>query len=602
MKYMKPSCPEAPGPSQTKYVFGSLSLEPDGTLMRGSVRVHLPPKELAALRLLLENAGQIVSPAQMKAALWAGVHVTADSVPRCLSSLRSRLEPDDCIQTIYKRGYRLTTPVRKVDPTQKLGLPRLAIVPFDCGLSVPPHLGPAIAEETIARLTETPSRGVLVLARDSVFTLASRGMRSQEIGKALKANLVLTGTLYTSTSHFRLRVEMMRVEDETQIWVEDMVVPREQMAELERVLSGRLAIRLNGKFSVSLAAAAAPEQEETAGNQAYDGFLRGRHEWQSLERHRMRDGVEYLLRAAELNPSFLPPRVALVNGCVAQAMYGFVAPIEAAEQIRRVAGPVEDAEEVPPAMLPALGWISFHVDKDLPAAMRMFERSQHLPHDPWTTRMRVMFALSRRQFGTAMNVVDSALRTDPYSAWLYAVQAWVHHLSGDQAQSLAMAEECLSLFPGNEISSLYAAIILAFLGEAKRASAVAHELLRRTPYFDIAVAVHAYTLAREGNRDEARAMLERLEWLSHERFVLRSFTPAVYAALGDLQGALVELRASREARCPWFFQALADPRLKALHGIPEFERMQAELGKMEAQAASGLGERLNGGTIPFSVQ
>ena len=76
-------------------------MEADGTLWRGEAVVHLPPKELAALRLLLAHAGQVVSPTQLKHELWGDVHVTADSVPKCLSSLRGRLEPDECIQTVY---------------------------------------------------------------------------------------------------------------------------------------------------------------------------------------------------------------------------------------------------------------------------------------------------------------------------------------------------------------------------------------------------------------------------------------------------------------------------------------------------------------------
>ncbi len=35
-------------------------------------------------------------------------------------------------------------------------------------------------------------------------------------------------------------------------------------------------------------------------------------------------------------------------------------------------------------------------------------------------------------------------------------------------------------------------------------------------------------------------------------------------------------------RCPWFFQMLADPRLKPIHGHPEFQRMCAILTRLEA--------------------
>src|ERR1700691_5998825 len=133
--------------------FAGFRLEADGSLYRGETLLHLPPRELAALQLLLANAGQIVTPQQLKQALWGNVHVTADSVPRCLSSLRARLKPEDCIQTVYKRGYRLMAEMRNSEAGLAKSLPRLAIRPFAHEVDVPEHLGTAIAEETIARLS-----------------------------------------------------------------------------------------------------------------------------------------------------------------------------------------------------------------------------------------------------------------------------------------------------------------------------------------------------------------------------------------------------------------------------------------------------------------
>jgi hypothetical protein len=88
-------------------------------------------------------------------------------------------------------------------------------------------------------------------------------------------------------------------------------------------------------------------------------------------------------------------------------------------------------------------------------------------------------------------------------------------------------------------------------------------------------------LACNDKQAEAREMLEGLQWLSRERFVLRSFLPAGYVALGELDEAIAELQAADKARCPWFFQMLADPRLAPLRGHPDFDRMRESLEKLE---------------------
>jgi hypothetical protein len=131
---------------------------------------------------------------------------------------------------------------------------------------------------------------------------------------------------------------------------------------------------------------------------------------------------------------------------------------------------------------------------------------------------------------------------------------------------------------------MYGAIILAFNGEVDQSIAVSENLARRSPYFDPAAGVYGYALAQAGRHDEARSILERLQWLGRERFVLSSLTATICVALGDTDGALAELQTAAESRCPWFFQTLADPRLAPLHGNPEFVRMCGILEQMEKTA------------------
>jgi DNA-binding winged helix-turn-helix (wHTH) protein/tetratricopeptide (TPR) repeat protein len=598
--------------------FAGLRLNADGTLWRDEALVHLPPKELAALQLLMAHAGQVVSPAQLKHELWGDVHVTADSVLKCMSSLRARLEPDACIQTIYKRGYRFSARIERAGAAPAGMLPRLAIMPFATRYSVPEHLGPAIAEEIIASLTGAPQPAVAVLARDSVFNLALRGLTAQQIGQQLKADLVLTGTLQAFCAHYRLRAEMIRVEDGVQIWVEDFQAAQGRTRGLEQELMHRLAYRLHSgipsdtslsmrrvswlpidrssspeqnRTGLDISASAVSETGDKHGSrqtEAYQLFLRGHQEWQTLRRHRMQDGMQSLLRAIELDPSLISAKVDLAHLCVTEAFYGFMPPAVSADFVHRAAESIPSFPYQAEAMLPALGWINFHFDRNLSAALRAFSSSAHLPHDPWITRSRAIFALSRHRFAEAITVLRAGIQEDPCSPWLQSRLAWAFHLDGQASDSVGMILNALSRFPEHEFTNLYGALILAYNGDMERAIQLAGNLAQRMPFFDLATAVHAYALARAGRQDEARAILEHLQWLSRERFLLSSFTPAVHVALGDMDAALAELRIAEEARCPWFFQMLADPRLKPLHGHPKFEQMQAILTGMEAEANRNL--------------
>jgi len=599
-------------------LFAGFRLERDGTLWRGDAIVHLPPRELAALRLLIANAGQVVSPLQLKNELWGDVHVTADSVPKCLSSLRARLEPDACIQTVYKRGYRFTAEIKRLVAPVKAGTPvRLAIAPFATGYTVPQHLGPAKAEEATARLLRGSHFAVAVLARDSVFNLSQRGLSAQQIGKELQADLVLTGVLQTFISQYRLRVEMIRIEDGTQIWVEDLLAPHGNTGELESALMRRLAYRLGAKAAgdaefngvnsrsagqddrmtaaerdqagIEISAAAATEEERTRRQkEAYEAFQRGHYEWQTLHRHRMQDGLQRLLQAVELDPTLISAKIDLTRLCVAQALHGFMSAGACAELVHRVAESVPDLRHQAPALLPELGWVNFHYDRNLASAIQAFTLSSHLPHDSSITRARALFAASRNRYSEAIELLRAALRIDPFSPWLLAHLAWVYHLDGQRAESLRQIRETIAQFPDHEGACLFGSLIFAYNEEAERGTELAQGLTQRSPYFDLANAVHAYALACAGRTDEAYTVLERLQWLGRERHIMRGLTPAAYLALGDPEAALAELNAVNETRCPWFFQMLADPRLSPLHGNPEFERLKTILPEMEADVEENL--------------
>jgi tetratricopeptide (TPR) repeat protein len=305
----------------------------------------------------------------------------------------------------------------------------------------------------------------------------------------------------------------------------------------------------------------------------------------------MQDGMQHLLRAIELDPTLISAKVDLAHLCVAQALFGFMSPSASAELVHRMAESIPDLTDQAETLLPALGWVNFHFDRNLPAALLAFSFSAHLPHDTWTTRARALFGVSRHRYAETIEILREAIHLDPFSPWLHSRLAWVLHLDGQASESLEQIRKTISQFPEREGTGLFGSVILAYNGEAEQAIELARGFAQRSLHFDPAAAGQAYALACAGRADEARVILERLQWLSRERYVVRLFTPAAYVALGDHEAALAELRAANEACCPWFFQMLANPCLKPLHGNPDFEQLRAILPAMEAEAEQNLGTK-----------
>jgi DNA-binding winged helix-turn-helix (wHTH) protein/Tol biopolymer transport system component len=89
------------------------------TLRRGEEEIHLGERALGVLRLLVENAGNVVTRHELIDAVWRDVIVSDDSLARAVSDLRTALQDDPAharyIRTVHRQGYVFIATVTPVD-------------------------------------------------------------------------------------------------------------------------------------------------------------------------------------------------------------------------------------------------------------------------------------------------------------------------------------------------------------------------------------------------------------------------------------------------------------------------------------------------------
>ncbi len=402
------------------------------------------------------------------------------------------------------------------------------------------------------------------------------------------AELILTGHMWATPGRHRLRVEMIRVEDGVPLWVEDVIAQREQMVELAGELVNRVTSRLRaGETPIEIDAEAAPAVQRAtspASREAHDLYLRAHHEWQNLEQP----------RDAECHgPATACARAGLrldggTRGACATCHPAMHLRLPVSENRGRYRAPgggsnsgIECAVR---SHVAGAGLGGIHFDRDARSAMPMMARSAGLRPDAMNTRVRSWLLLSRHRFGEAVELLRAAIQLDPYAPWLQAALAWSLHLAGERDASVTQILKAIDMSAEYDKSLFFGAMILGFNGEAARAVALAETLAARSSHYDLALSAHAYALACAGQVEESLSLLERLQWLSRERYVLNTLNAATHVVLGEFDEALEELRTANESRCPWFFHMLADPRLKPLKGRPEFAALEASLKAMETAA------------------
>ena len=101
----------------------------EGTLSGPGGTVRLEPKVMAVLAVLASYSGHVVTRDELLDAVWPGAVVTENTLSRCIYQLRESLgrvakqeggTAGELIETLPKRGYRLTAPVEQMPSELKI--------------------------------------------------------------------------------------------------------------------------------------------------------------------------------------------------------------------------------------------------------------------------------------------------------------------------------------------------------------------------------------------------------------------------------------------------------------------------------------------------
>jgi DNA-binding winged helix-turn-helix (wHTH) protein len=74
---------------------------------RDGLQVRLEPKVFDVLAYLLEHRHRLVGKDELMRELWRDARVEPTSLTRCIYRIRKALGARACIETRYRRGYRL---------------------------------------------------------------------------------------------------------------------------------------------------------------------------------------------------------------------------------------------------------------------------------------------------------------------------------------------------------------------------------------------------------------------------------------------------------------------------------------------------------------
>ncbi|WP_256580755.1 winged helix-turn-helix domain-containing protein [Pseudomonas sp. QTF5] len=227
--------------------------------MRDGKGIHVPPKELQVLRLLLGSAGSVISKDHLLDRVWSGIDAAEESLTRCIYALRKLLKDNkDFIATVYGQGYRFTCPVAVVDPSGLVPatVPSLAVLAFR-GVSEANALD---MQDAVIRQLTTAFGAALRVVPSGLMAEFDQRTDARDLVRCLMPDFYLSGRCTRPGEQAQWSVELIRGSDHVllhgQILGGDGL--GEALAELTCLVAQRLpGLRPSGSFCTSYPAVVA---------------------------------------------------------------------------------------------------------------------------------------------------------------------------------------------------------------------------------------------------------------------------------------------------------------------------------------------------------
>ncbi len=305
--------------------------------------VHLEPKVMAVLQVLMARSGEVVSRQTLMETVWAGRVVGEEVLTRCISELRAALgdkaSDPSFIQTVPKKGYRLLVgPSSPEVPTyrrrfitiaaaavltatgalafwfslQGEHLTRIAVLPFSAE-SPDHHLGSGVAEEIMNTLVGLPE--LRVTSRTAAFAERLE-TDPKRIGAELAVDALLTGNVRRTPDGFRMSVQLVEVSSGDHLWADTFEGPESSFYAMQDEIVASVANTLGLPVTVPLQVARA-----TADINALDLYLLGRHHWHDRTPEGLERAVAYFQQAIDADPGMSQAYSGLADAYLLQANY-----------------------------------------------------------------------------------------------------------------------------------------------------------------------------------------------------------------------------------------------------------------------------------------
>ncbi len=401
-----------------------------------------------------------------------------------------------------------------------------------------------LAEELLNSLAKIDK--LKVAARTSAFSFKGKNIGVEEIGRALKVENVLEGSVRKSGNRLRITAQLVNASNGYHLWSEryDREIKDifDVQDEITLAIVNALKVKLLGEKKTAVL------KHQTTNTEAYELFLKGRYYHNKYTEEGRKTAIEFYEQAITLEPEYAAPYAGIAMSLGISVYFGFRSP---QETISRWRANANRALEIDPDSVDA--HIShansrFFIEWHWAQAEAGFKRAIELnPNSAEAHCWYGVFLINQHDYPQALAEAKRAVELDPLSLLANIFLGWIYLFTGRPNNALAQVQKMLEIEP-----RYYAAYWLK--GSIYMAGGMFEEALEAyekaclfgKTHLNLSYLGCAYGLL--GRRAEALQTLDELLEMRERQYAAAMHVARIYSGIGDTDKAFEWLNKAVDER------------------------------------------------------
>ncbi len=460
--------------------------------------------------------------------------------------------------------------------------PSIAVLPF-VNMSPDPeneYFSDGLAEELINALTQL--KGLRVASRTSAFSFKGGQESISRIGRELKVDTVLEGSVRKAGERLRITAQLINVADGYHLWSERYDREMEDIFDLQDEIARKIVDKL--RLGLEMDSQAPLIKRYTENLEAYNLYLKGRYHLNQRNESSLLKAVECLEKAAAADDGYALPHAGLAEAYIllnldCPFLQGETALSDTHSKAKDAARRAISLDESCAEAHVALALVHYRLDWDWEQAEKEFRRAIEL-NDGFATghHQYAMLLASLNRLDEALVQIKRAHELDPLSQIISTAVGRILHFSRRFEEATAQCRRTLELNP--QFAGAYFDLGLTYILQENFPEAIAafEKLKELSEDPKGAMLYLAATYFRMGDRDEGFEIYNALMEMSKTEHISRIPLACVYSELGDPEKAFELLEQGFAARDSNLVYLPCEPVFDSLRSDPRFQDLLDRMG------------------------